>query len=128
MRVVVLLFQVSSFLILFQLVTGGPTYILNSDIAGGIHFFFGLITFIFLLAAAVATWISKPADKRLRISGLILLILIVLVGFTTKGSPLEGGTILNHYELAIITFAGATATSFNAFRWSKMVPAKPAET
>lgn len=108
-------------MIYFQLVTGGPYAVGSSSLAdavGGTHAFMGFITGILAIILVIAAWISKPAYKAFRYTATAILVLFILVGFTSDKTALNGITV--HYEFAVLLFGAAIASTFYTVRWNRM--------
>jgi heme A synthase len=120
LRVIGLLFRLTTAVVLLQLVVGGP---LTFDfVSPGPHIVLGALVLVLALADMVSALFTKPSFKPLqRLSvGLVALILLqVVLGFLALGTGSHVAALL-HFANALAVYGVAIAGAFMAMRWDVM--------
>lgn len=112
MRIVSLLFRITTIVIFLQLLLGG---LLTFNFTGaGVHIVMGIIVFIFAIATMISVFLAKPRLRSLLVVSAITVLLIVLqivLGFDALGT---GSQIVAwiHFANAMAIYGLAASGTF----------------
>ncbi|MDA4117419.1 MAG: hypothetical protein OK455_03645 [Thaumarchaeota archaeon] len=117
MRVGPLLFRVTAIVVFLQLLLGG---LLTFDfVSAAPHIILGFLVFILAIATMIATFVSKPSFRPMKVMSALLVVLIlaqIILGFGALGTG-SAAIAWIHFVNALAIYGIAVSGAFIAMRW-----------